>query len=135
MTSIHEITSKPPSSFFLAVVELEGSSIVGIVDDPVGIDLSAVRLGYPIEFVQRWDNGKVSQKLIVPECGVPDEMVIDAGSVSVHMGSSPFGLTYFQNLQELGRIRPPIYDIQKISRTDANKWGNGNGIRERAQGL
>lgn len=135
MTSIHEITSKPPSSFFLAVVEMEGSSIVGIVDDPVGIELSAVRLGYPIEFVQRWDGGKVLQKVVVPECGVPDEMVIDAGSVSVHMGSSPFGLTYFQNLQELGRIRPPIYDIQKISRTDINKWGNGNGIRERSQGI
>lgn len=137
MTSIHQILNGSPSdrsSFFLGVVEIDNVLLVGILDEPVGVELSAVRLAYPIEIIQKWDGGLVRQRLIVPETGVPDEVVIDAGAIEVFSGHSDFAATYFKNLGELVRIRPSEYKVEKCSRADIFKGGNGNGNEERLRG-
>lgn len=129
MTSMTELFSKKPSDFFLGVVEMENTIYVGVIDDPMGIELSAVRLAYPIELVQKWNGQDVDQAVIVPECGVSDEIVLDACHVAIHSGGSPFGLTYFKNLQDIARIRPKEFKIRQIPRHQIYKGEQPGGAR------
>lgn len=137
MTSMHEVSNKPPGDFFLAVVSMEPFSVVGIIDDPVGIQLSEVRLQYPLEF---WlppkgvdHNKDVNIGFIVPELGIPDEMIIDAGSVDIHTGGSTFGLLYFGALKNLIQGPATAFKPKLINRPLPG--GTQNGARERHQSL
>ena len=136
MTSIHEILNKSPGDFFLAVVELEGCSVIGIIDDPVGVALSEVRIHYPLEFlvrVREADPADADIGFIVPEIGLPDETIIDAGTVDIHMGNSPFGLSYFTAVKSL--IRGPVMNYHPKIIKRPLMGGTQNGTRERHKSL
>ena len=137
MTTMHEITNRPPGDFFLAVVVMDPYPVIGIIDDPVGIALSEVRLQYPLEFwlpFQELKQGTpVNIGFIVPELGVPDEMVVDAGSVDIHTGNSPFGLRYFEALKKLIQGPATVFQPKLINRP--SQGSTQNGTRERHQGI
>lgn len=128
--TLNEVLSGSPGQFFLGVVELENTQIIGIIDDPVGIELTAVRLGYPLEFAQKWEETDVALAILVPEAGVPDELVIDAGAVAIHSGRSPFGQQYFENLKVIARIAPRKYKAVHLSRNQM-RGGTADGPRQR----
>jgi hypothetical protein len=128
MISIHEILNRQPGDYFLGVIELEGCNVVGIVDDPVGVSLGEVRLQYPLEFLLKPRDGgpETNVGYIIPEIGLPDERIIDGGSVDIHMGNSAFGKTYFSTLRSLMQGPPTIYYPQIIKRPGG---GTPNGTR------
>jgi hypothetical protein len=120
MISLQETMNKPPSDFFLGVVELDKTILVGILDDPIGLDLACVRLAFPIELTDKWSVEDVDQQVVVPERGVPDEIVV-SGDVAIHSGGCPFGLSYFAALSELARIRPRRYKMTKATKEQIYK--------------
>ena len=123
MTSMTEVLTKNPSEFFLGVVEYDKTIIVGILDEPMGIELSSVRLAYPLEMIQSWTAQNVQQLVIVPECGVPEEVVVDADSVAVHHGGSEFGKMYFGNLRNLSSMRHEKYLSRPVTKADLARKG------------
>lgn len=136
MTSIHEILSKPPGDFFLGVIELDHDvGLVGIIDDPVGVDLPAVRLAFPLEFkAQLIGNEQQASRaqigFILPELGIPVERVIDAGSVDIHMGNSDVGRLYFGALRRFSDFPKLDYIPSIIKRPGQNLRGVPSGVRE-----
>lgn len=131
MTSLHEILNKTPSDYFLAVVDMDGSFLIGIIDDPIGISLSELRLQYPLEFMARSPSpSRTELGYIVPELGVPDETVIDAGTADLHMGGSPLGLSYFAALKSLVRGPTTSFEGSIIRRPEANKGGANGAVRK-----
>jgi hypothetical protein len=123
MTSMNEVLTKSPSDFFLGVVEYDKTIMVGILDEPLGLELSAVRLAYPLEMIQTWTGQHIQQLVIVPECGIPEEVIVDADSVAIHQGGSEFGKTYFGNLRNLTVMRPEKYLSKPITKTDLARKG------------
>jgi hypothetical protein len=124
MTSMNEALTKAPSDFFLGVIEYDKTITVGILDEPLGIELTAVRLAYPLEMIQSWTGQNIQQLVIVPECGVPEEVIVDADSVAIHHGGSAFGKTYFENLRNLASMRPEKYLSRPVTKAQlAGKGG------------
>lgn len=132
MRTLLNILESPPKSFFVGVVELDGSSLIGVIDEPVGIELQLVRLSYPLEFLVRHgkDNMEVVPGFINPELGIPEEIVLEAGSVSVHAGDAPFAQIYFEALRRITKGPQMKYE-PVIIRRPAPGGTNGAGERHK----
>lgn len=109
--------STDPGTFFVGVVDFEESKVIGHIEEPMDVDMNATRLGYPLEaLVASKDSTTVTVGFIRPEFGIPEEIVISAGAVSVYRGDSPIGKLYIKGIQNMGSSAPVGYAPSIISR-------------------
>lgn len=93
------------SSFYIGVAEFEENKVVGILDDPIGLDPNSVQLGYPVEFlsqvVKDESSGQMSCgiQFIVPSLGIPECTVISTTVIEVYGPTSTIGRSYLAMLK------------------------------------
>jgi hypothetical protein len=122
MKNLNQILSTPTRELYVGVVEVDNLSIVGVLDDPVGVELNALRLAYPLEVLFKPPvSGVVTLGFVQPEFGLPDEIVLDAGAVSVYTGNSPFCMIYLGWLERYVKGQPYRYEAAIITRPAARK--------------
>jgi len=111
MISLAALTSKEPADLFVAMVSLEVTTLVGVIEDPIEVEPTSMRLGYPIEF--SFNLGKTesscqcSNAVIIPEFGIPEEVIIASDIITIHRGNSVIGQLYLRLLREITQ-KPPV---------------------------
>lgn len=106
MRTLAEIMALEPRNtydVFLGVIEYDNRFVVGVIDEPMGIDSREARLSYPVEFMFRPKvdpSGATLVELgfIEPVLGIPEERLTD-GQIDIHRGNSPIGVGYFGALK------------------------------------
>ncbi len=106
MKTLVEILATEPRDLFgifIGVIEYDTYSVVGVVDEPMGVDSREARISYPVEFVNRLNNESgttVNTLFIMPEYGIPEERLTD-GQLDLYRGNSPIGIGYFGALKKI----------------------------------
>lgn len=112
MIAITELFSRVPRDLFVAVVELEATNLVGVIEDPLDLDPNNARLGYPVEYAAKLTKTgtecKCENRFVIPEFGVPEEKIIASDIISIHRGDSVIGMLYLKVLKEMTSDKPPI---------------------------
>lgn len=120
LLSLAEVLNKKPSELYLGIVELEDRQVIGVVDEPMGLDLPSVHLGFPIDFLEVIvfvDASKSKTKseisFILPSKGLRCEKVIETTDVDIYYGDDPIGKAYLEALGSLQRA-PHIAEYKHI---------------------
>lgn len=135
MITLHEVLNTPnPHNLFIGVVEFEDTMIAGVVDDPMGLDLAGIRLGYPLEFTASFamDDRKVPFSgitFIEPELGLQNEDTVAPHRIQVFSGDSRFGHTYLKALKEIASKEPRHMAFKVVFRQQTKQRVPENGSR------
>lgn len=128
------VNTTNPHNLFIGVVEFEDIMIAGVVDDPLGLDLAGVRLGYPLEFTASFniDERKIpfsGVTFIEPEIGLQNEDTVAPHRIQIFSGDSPFGRTYLKALKEIAGREPRHMAYKIVFRQQTKQRMPENGPR------
>ena len=116
MKTIAEVFNADPRNVFLNVVEYENSKVIGVIDDPMGMDLSNTVLSYPLEY-KTLETSPTSLSYIfrLPTDGLPESRHVNCESVELHLGSSPIGREYLKMLRIVANTQMRMTTESKLS--------------------
>lgn len=103
--SLATLLADHPDNIWLAVIELEQSKIIGVIDDPIGVDPAALAVSYPLEYRVSYlmEGDYFGFTFIKPAEGLPEILYLNTeGGITVHRGSSQVGKVYLGALRDLG---------------------------------
>ena len=108
MTLLQLIT-RETRDYFIGVVELTDRLVVGYVEDPMDIDLSAVVLQHPVEFCIHQKpieikSGTIDANLgfVMPLLGTPAQVML-SGDVNLYSAEGVFGGHYISALKHIAQ--------------------------------
>lgn len=106
--ALNDVLTTHPTGLFIGVVEFDHTKIVGVVDDPLGVDISALSLSYPLEYqTVHVDGGQVGFVFLPPTDGLPEQLHLSCDQVAIHSGKSHIGEHYLKTLKVLGTTEFP----------------------------
>lgn len=122
MLTLAQTLSKAPSEIYIGVVELEEYFVVGTVDDPIGLDLPSLHLGYPLTFIKKiipMPMGDIKKKMksrcsfILPDLGLPYERILETDNFDLYRGDDIIGKAYLEALRDIIKA-PSIAEFEHI---------------------
>ena len=104
MMTLEQVLNAKPEGLIVGVVEFEDSKMIGILNDPMELDPSITRLAYALEVKVGLPFGpekKVNIAFIMPELGIPEEFVTNAGTVSIYANGCAIAGLYSSALKKM----------------------------------